>query len=109
MAKLIFTCGFFLFVFSVSISYASNGKPSTIEKTDRKQACKTSERLIPEKLLKIKPLDFKTSEKSSAASAKSPATANTFETLITPFLKAVAPHFYDQIIKKEQKPSPVQS
>ena len=75
--------GFFLFLFSVSISYAANGKPCTAEKTNsKKQACKTFE-----KLLKLKLIEFKGLGKSSqpGSSSKTPATANTFETLITPF------------------------
>lgn len=112
MAKLILVCGFFLLVFSASICLAANEKPCAIEKIEaKKQACKTSDRLIPEKLLKIKSLDLKAAESpaQSGSSAKVPSPANTFETLITPLIKAVAPHFYDQIIKKEAKTTVVSS
>jgi hypothetical protein len=112
MAKLILVCSFFLFVFSAGICFATNEKPLIAEKTElKKQACKTSEKLIPEKLLRVKPLDLKAAERppQSGTSLKTPSPANTFETLITPFIKAVAPHFYDQIIKKQPKSSPVRS
>ena len=111
MQKYLLICGFLIFSLSARVSYAANGKPVSIEKADaKKQTCKTSEKLIPEKLLRIKPLDVKSPEKPQAASStKTPAAANTFETLITPFIKAVAPHFYDQIIKKDPRPSTAQS
>lgn len=114
MIKLIILSGFFLALLSATICYAANGKPCVILKSDtKKQACKTSEKLIPEKLLKIKSInEVKTFEKPSgtpASSVKSPSTADTFESLIAPFLKAVSPHFYDQIIKRDQKSAPVAS
>lgn len=114
MIKLIYTCGFFLFLLSATICYAANGNPCVVYKSDiKKQPCKTSERLIPEKLLKVKFLnESKASEKPVSApanSVKNPSSADTFESLITPFLKAVSPHFYDQIIKRDQKSAPVRS
>lgn len=95
----------FLILLSATICYAGNGKPCVILKSDtQNRACKTSEKLIPEKLLKIN--ESKRLEKPSTVTSgtdKTSSTAETFESLIAPFLKAVSPHFYDQIIRREQK------
>ena len=112
MTKLLLTCGCLLFICSVSVSYAANVKPCVFDKTDsKKHTCKTLDKIIPEKLLKIKPLDYlKATERSNQpGTVKAHAPANTFETLITPILKAMSPHFYDQIIKRDSKSTSVQS
>ncbi|MBC7912956.1 MAG: hypothetical protein H7Y07_02435 [Pyrinomonadaceae bacterium] len=109
MAKVLILCGFCIFLLSATYTYAANGKPCLLEKlAEKKIACKTSEKIIPEKLLKIRALnELKVLEKPIIQPSAS--AADTFESLIAPFLKAVTPHFYDQIINRGKKPSQVQS
>ena len=110
MIRFIITGAVFFVLLSATICYAGNGKPCMILKFDtKKEACKTSKKLIPEKLLKIKSINqSKSLERPSVVpSDKSSSAAETFESLIAPFLKAVSPHFYDQIIKREQKVAPL--
>ena len=112
MIRLLLTCSFFMFAVSVTVCYAANEKPCTVEKiAAKKQACKTSQQLIPEKLLKIKPYsDLKSSEKLiPAPENRAVDAADTFESLIAPLLKAITPHFYDQIIKRDKKVLQAQS
>ena len=45
-------------------------------------------------------------EKSNMPGSVSPSPANTFETIIAPFIKTIAPHFYERIIKKEETKLP---
>ncbi|HEY0054671.1 MAG TPA: hypothetical protein VGB63_04870 [Pedobacter sp.] len=112
MLKGLFTCGFILFVCSVGISYASIGGESKCLTTEcKKQFSKAPESLI-DKLPQPKPaLGFKLKPANiQPVSVKStPAAADTFESLITPFLKTVAPIFYDKIIRRESKPTAVPS
>ncbi|HEX8377173.1 MAG TPA: hypothetical protein VF602_05100 [Pedobacter sp.] len=112
MLKVLFTCGFILFVCSVGISYASIGRESKCLNSEcKKQVYKISEGLI-DKLPQLKP-SYGSKLKPAAiqpVSVKStPAAADTFESLITPFLKTVAPVFYDKIIRKEPKPTALPS
>ena len=81
--------------------YGANKNPLQEEKASTaNKTCKTSEKLIPEKLLKVKPMpELKSSVKPSAS--KPPAAADTFQSLIAPFLKVVSPHFYEHIIKRD--------
>lgn len=48
----------------------------------------------------------KTHEKGSSLETTSPSPANTFETIIAPFIKTIAPHFYEQILKKDGNKMP---
>jgi hypothetical protein len=114
MLKHLLICGLLLFVFSVSISYASVcGEGARAKQAvKRHQPCKTSEKLIPEKLLKIKPFSDRLDKSGALPSnlnKKAPASADTFESLIAPFIKSVAPIFYDHIIKRESKTSELRS
>ncbi|MBC7912485.1 MAG: hypothetical protein H7Y07_00030 [Pyrinomonadaceae bacterium] len=109
MVKLLSVSAFILSCFTATLTYAAGEKPCVVERAEaKKQPCNTSEKLIPEKLLKIKPFtEVKPSQRP--VSLKAPASADTFESLITPFLKTVAPHFYDRIIRRDQKSATVQS
>ena len=111
MIKVLFTCGFILFVCSVGISYAAIGSEAAVLNEKSKQTNKISESLtdkIPQLKSasgsKLKPVNVQPGAVKSI-----PAPADTFESLITPFLKTVAPIFYDQIIKREPKSSGVPS
>ena len=106
--------GVFFVLLSATICYAGNGKPCMLLKSEtKKEAYKSSEKLIPEKLFKIKSSnESKGLEKPSTIPSdpvKNSSTADTFESIIAPFLKAVSPHFYDQIIRRERKVAPVAS
>jgi len=111
MARLTYVFNILMLVFFAASTYAANGKPSVIEKIElKKNTGKTSQKLIPEKLLKIKQAgELKIIERafqeqaSPGSNNKQPNAADTFESLIAPFIKVVAPHFYDQIIKRDQK------
>ncbi len=112
MLKVLFTCGFILFVCSVGISYASiGGESKCVNSECKKQVNKAPESLI-DKLPQLKPvLGYKLKPANvQPVSVKSiPAAADTFESLITPFLKTVAPIFYDKIIRREPRPAAVPS
>ena len=97
MTKHLFPGIFFLLLLSVTVCYASNERPRAIERLVSKPSSKLSEKAVSEKLLKVRSV-----EKQSAAPhiIKTPNAADTFESLIAPFLKVMTPRFYDQIIKK---------
>jgi hypothetical protein len=105
------TLTFYLITMLLAISavvYAGNPKECTASKIS-KTYCKTIATLCKLKTCKThishKPLQ-KMQEKSNPAGSVSPSPANTFETIIAPFIKTIAPHFYEQILKKEETKLP---
>jgi hypothetical protein len=112
MARLRITSGVIIALFSISAAFAANTNPCFLSKTEvKRQPCKTSQKLVPERLIKVKPLnEVKATERPSQQNnaVKAPS-ADTFEAIIAPFIKAVSPHFYDQIIRKDPRPATAQT
>jgi hypothetical protein len=105
MAKCLVTCGLFVFILSVTVCYAATVNPCLIEKGIKKQLSKNTEKITPTKLpgkLPVKPESIESIQNQSSPAIKNSNPADTFESIIAPFLKAVTPHFYDQIIKREK-------
>jgi len=94
-------------LFASTIAYASN--PKACPATTFSKGCKAVATLCKLKTCKhssaSKPVNKAPGKTSNSGSTNS-SPADTYENYIAPFIKAIAPHFYDRILKKDDNKLP---